>query len=69
MPVRGSRLELSDEELDARADLSPQRDLPGAREWAERSFPDPWAGLAMADEDSNDPATPDDETQVDGNAQ
>lgn len=63
MPVRGSPLGLSDEELEANAEVNPERDLPRARAWNEEHMPEPFDQLNLADEDPNDPATvnPDDE--------
>lgn len=66
MPVSGSPLDLSDEELAANADVSPERDLPLARDWKEKHLPAPLGNLLEAREDPNDPATPEQETRPDG---
>lgn len=58
MAVRGDPLDLSDDELDAAADVSADRDLPSAREWNARHMPAPFDQLNEAPEDPNDPATP-----------
>ena len=58
MAAKGSPLDLSDEELDAAADLSRERDLPSAREWNDRYMPEPYDRLNYAEPDPNDPASP-----------
>lgn len=65
MAVTGSPLDLSDEELQASAEIAPERDVPRARQWAEDYFPSPFESLLTAREDPNDPATPDTEDEGD----
>lgn len=66
MAVRGEPLDLSDDELEAQAEVDPERDLPSARDWNERNMPSPYDGLNTARPDPNDPATPDEETEGEG---
>lgn len=66
MPVNGSPLGLSDDELEANAEVQPDRDLPLARQWNSEFMPSPFDKLLTAPEDPNDPATPDDEQRPDG---
>lgn len=61
MPVTGSPLNLSDDELEANAEVTPDRDLPMARDWMETHVPEQFRGFWTAREDPNDPATPEDE--------
>lgn len=61
MPARGSALDLSDDELEANAEIIPDRDLPAARDWMTTHVPGPFQSFWTAREDPNDPATPDSE--------
>ena len=64
MAVDGEPLGLSDDEIEARAEVDPSRDLSSAREWNERNMPEPYDTLVEAPEDPNDPALSDDDEEA-----
>lgn len=62
MPVQGDPLDLSDDELEANAEVRPERDLPLIREWVDRYVPSPFDTFFTAREDPNDPALPENQS-------